>query len=175
MQRHMRRLLDGIYSFAEILAACCLVGILSLIVIQMLARWTGEVFPGAPDYAGYAMAAASFLAFAGALNKGAHIRVSIFLNLSPPNVRRWMEIWCFAVGAAVSWYFVYFGYKFVFWSWKFNDISQGQDKTALWIPQSLMLIGAVIMAIAFTDHLYQVITKGSHRIKRDLVDQSFGE
>lgn len=175
MQRRMRMLLDGIYGLSEILAALCLVAILSLIVIQMLARWTGEVFPGAPEYAGYAMAAASFLAFAGALNKGAHIRVSIFLNLSGPRLRRAMEIWCFSIGALISWYFVYYCYKFVFWSWKFNDISQGQDKTALWIPQSLMLIGAVILAIAFTDHLLQVIFKGSHRIKRDLLDQSFGE
>ena len=46
----------------------------------MLARWTGEVFPGAPDYAGYSMAAASFFAFAYALNQGSHIRVSILLN-----------------------------------------------------------------------------------------------
>lgn len=49
----------------------------------MLARWTGEVFPGVPDYAGYAMAAASFLAFANALNRGSHIRVSILLNAVP--------------------------------------------------------------------------------------------
>ena len=52
----------------------------------MLARWTGEVFPGAPDYAGYCMAAASFLAFANALNRGAHIRVSILLNAVPDGV-----------------------------------------------------------------------------------------
>ncbi len=76
----LRRFLDFLYAASGIAAALCLIAILSLIVVQMLARWTGEVFPGAPDYAGYAMAAASFLAFASALNKGAHIRVSIVLN-----------------------------------------------------------------------------------------------
>ncbi|MFT5344071.1 MAG: TRAP-type mannitol/chloroaromatic compound transport system permease small subunit, partial [Paracoccaceae bacterium] len=79
------------------------------------------------------------------------------------------------VGAAISWYFVYYGQKFVYWSWKYNDISQGQDKTALWIPQSVMLFGAVVLAIALTDHLIAVIFTGDHRIQRDLVDQSFGE
>ena len=78
----------------------------------MLARWTGEVFPGAPEYAGYAMAAASFLAFANALNRGSHIRVSIVLNAVPDSVRRWLEIWCFAIGTAVMWYFVYYGLSF---------------------------------------------------------------
>ena len=173
--RGLRRFLDFIYLAAGVGAALCLVAILLLIVVQMFARWTGEVFPGAPDYAGYAMAAASFLAFANALNRGSHIRVSILLNAVPDGVRRWLEIWCFAIGTAVTWYFVFYCQRFVYWSWKFNDISQGQDKTPLWIPQMAMLIGAVILAIALTDHLIHVIFRGDHRITRDLADQSMGE
>lgn len=173
--RGVRKGLDFLYLAAGILAALCLIAILTLIVLQMLARWTGEVFPGAPDYAGYAMAAASFLAFANALNRGAHIRVSIVLNALAPGARRWLEIWCFAIGTATMWYFVFYAQKFVYWSWKFNDISQGQDKTPLWMPQSAMLFGAVVLAIALTDHLVQLIARGDHRIKRDLADQSFGE
>lgn len=175
MTNMLRKGLDGLYLVSGIMAALCLVAILSLIVVQMVARWTGEVFPGAPDYAGYAMASASFLAFANALNRGAHIRVSILVNAVGPKMRRVLNIWCFGIGAAIAWYFVYYAQKFVYWSWKFNDISQGQDKTALWIPQSVMLFGAVVFAIALTDHLVQLFITGDHRIQRDLVDQSFGE
>lgn len=171
----IRKTLDAIYLASGVCAALCLIAILSLIVLQMLARWTGEIFPGAPEYAGYAMAAASFLAFANALNRGSHIRVSLLLNALPPAVTRWFEVWCFAVGAVVMWYFVWYGYRFVYWSWKFNDISQGQDKTPLWIPQSAMLIGAVILAIALTDNLLHVLFGGRHRIVRDLADQKMGE
>lgn len=171
----LRRGLDGLYLASGIAASLCLIAILTLIVLQMVARWTGEVFPGAPEYAGYAMAAASFLAFANALNRGAHIRVSIVLNAVSPGIRRWINVWCFAVGAAVAWYFVYYAQKFVYFSYKFKDISQGQDKTMLWIPQSTMLVGAIILAIALTDHLLHLLISGDHRIKRDLVDQSFGE
>ena len=89
----VRKLLDFIYTLAAALAAICLIIILALIVLQMLARWTGEVFPGAPDYAGYAMAAASFLAFASALNKGSHIRVSILLNAVGERTRWFLEVW----------------------------------------------------------------------------------
>ena len=113
------------------------------------------------------MASASFLAFANALNRGAHIRVSILLNALPAGLRRLTEIWCFGIGAAVMWYFVYYCQKFVYWSWKFQDISQGQDRTPLWIPQSVMLIGAVILAIALTDHLLRLIIKGKHGIVRE--------
>lgn len=168
----LRRALDGLYLASGIAAALCLIAILVLIVVQMLARWTGEVFPGAPDYAGYAMASASFLAFANALNRGAHIRVAIVLNAVPKKMRHILEIWCFGIGAAVMWYFVFYAQKFVYWSWKFNDISQGQDRTPLWIPQMAMLIGAIILAIALTDHLIHLILRGEHRITRDLTAQN---
>ena len=51
--------------------AVFLLAILGLIVAQMVARRTGNVFPGGTNYAGYAMAGASFLALAYALNKRA--------------------------------------------------------------------------------------------------------
>lgn len=174
MLKSIRTGLDLLYEISGVMAALSLIAILFLIVVQMLARWTGEVFPGAPNYAGYAMAAASFLAFASALNKGAHIRVSIVLNMLPKRARWFLEIWCFGIGTAIAWYFVFYAQKFVFWSWKFNDISQGQDKTPLWIPQSLMLIGAVILAIALTDNLITLLFKGHHRIVRE-GDESYSE
>ncbi|MEM8553040.1 MAG: TRAP transporter small permease [Pseudomonadota bacterium] len=175
MQRTIRSVLDAIYFTSGVAAALCLIAILCLIVLQMLARWTGEVFPGAPEYAGYAMAAASFLAFAHALNRGAHIRVSLLLNSVPARVRRWIDFWCFAIGTALAWYFVYFASRFVFWSWKFNDISQGQDATLMWLPQSAVLIGAFIFALALTDNTLSILTDGKSRMQDNVIEQSHGE
>ncbi len=173
--RFVRTFLDFLYQVSGVAAALCLIAILFLIVVQMLARWTGEVFAGAPEYAGYAMAAASFLAFANALNRGSHIRVSILINAVGPKLQRLLETWCFAIGTAIAWYFVWYAVRFAYWSWKFNDVSQGQDVTPLWIPQSVMVFGAVVLAIALTDHLIQLIFHGNHRISSDLVDQSHAE
>ncbi len=170
----IRKTLDFLYLASGVLAALCLIAILSLIVAQMIARWTGEIFPGAPDYAGYAMAAASFLAFANALNRGAHIRVSVLLNAVPPGPKKLLEIWCFALAAVIAWYFTYYAYWFVYWSWKFNEVSQGQDASLLWIPQSVMVIGGALLALALTDNLVHVLLKGNHRILRDTVE-SHGE
>lgn len=171
----LRRFLDFLYTGAGVLAALCLIAILVLIVAQMVARWVGAVLPGAPSYAGYAMAGASFLAFANALNRGAHIRVSVLLNAVSPKFKFYLEIWCFGLAALIAWYFTYYAYWFVYWSWKFNEVSQGQDATQLWIPQSVMVVGGGILAIALTDNLIHVLLKGDHRITRDLIDQSFGE
>lgn len=170
----VRRTLDFLYGLSGVLAALCLIAILSLIVLQMLARWTGEVFPGAPNYAGYAMAAASFFAFANALGRGAHIRVSILLNAVPPRVKLALDIWCFALGAAIAAYFTYYACTFVYWSWKFNDVSQGQDAAPLWIPQSVMVIGGALLTLALLDNLVHLLTQGAHRLQREDLE-SHGE
>jgi TRAP-type C4-dicarboxylate transport system permease small subunit len=170
----VRKTLDFLYALSGVLAALCLISILGLIVLQMLARWTGEVFPGAPNYAGYAMAAASFFAFANALGRGAHIRVSILLNAVPKRAKWLLEIWCFGLGTAIAAYFTYYAYYFVYWSWKFNDVSQGQDAAPLWIPQSVMVAGGLLLTLALLDNLVNLILRGEHRIVRENIE-SHGE
>ena len=167
--RTIRRTLDGLYLSCGILAALCLIGILILIVVQMVARWTGEVFSGAPDYAGYCMAAASFLAFAYALNAGSHIRVSLLLG-AMGKYRKWGEIWCFGIGTFLSIFFARYAIKMTYWSYKLKDVSQGQDATPLWIPQLAMCVGTVVLAIAFVDHLVQLLFTGKHGISQDAID-----
>lgn len=166
----LRRILDLLYGLAGVLAALCLISILGLIVLQMVARWTGEVFPGAPNYAGYAMAAASFFAFSNALGRGAHIRVSILLNAVPSGIKYIMELWCFASGAAISAYFTYYAYEFVYFSWRFKEVSQGQDAVHLWMPQSVMVAGGALLTIAMLDNLLHLIVRGEHRIVRDTIE-----
>ncbi len=172
--RALRRFLDTLYLVGGVISAFFLVAILVLIVLQMLARWTGHVFPGATDYVGYCMATASFFAFAYALNHGAHIRVSLFLN-ALGGKRRWGELWCFGIGAVISTYFARYAIKGNYWSWKLNEISQGLDATPVWIPQLAMSAGTILLAIAFWDHLLQLIFTGEHGIRANLVDQSHAE
>ena len=166
----LRRGLDFLYGLSGVIAAICLISILGLSVLQMLARWTGEVFPGAPNYAGYAMAAASFFAFANALGNGAHIRVSIVLNAVPARVRYILELWCFGSGAAISAYFTYYAYEFVYFSWRFKEVSQGQDAVHLWIPQSVMVAGGALLTLCMLDNLLHLILRGEHRIVRDTIE-----
>ncbi len=157
--RVLRRGLDGLYRLCGGLAAIFLVLILSTIVAQMAARWFGTVFPGSTDYAGYFMAAASFFAMAYALNHGAHIRVTLFLGKLGRH-RRWGEIWCFGMGGALAAYFAFYAIKAAYWSYKLNDISQGQDALPIWIPQIPMAIGTTVLAIALFDHLVRILLGG---------------
>lgn len=172
--RFVRRVLDALYLGCGMVAAVFLILILTIIVAQMAARWTGNVFPGSTDYAGYCMAAASFFAMAYALNRGAHIRVSLLLS-KMGRYRRWGEIWCLAVGAALACYFAYYAIKAVFWSHKLNDISQGLDATPIWIPQIAMAFGATLLAIALIDNLLRLVFTGSDGIRIEAVSDSHSE
>ncbi len=172
--RALRRILDFLYKLGGVIAAVFLVAILVIIVLQMLARWTGQVFPGATDYAGYCMASASFFAFAYALNHGAHIRVSLFLSALGRH-RRWGELWCFAIGAITATYLARYAVKGTYWSWKLKELSQGLDATPMWIPQLAMSAGTILLAVAFWDHLARIIFTGDHGIRADMVDQSHAE
>jgi len=161
--------LDALYLAGGVLASLFLVAILSLIVLQMVARWTGAsgyLVSGAPNFAGYCMAAASFLAFAHALNSASHIRVSLLLNAAG-RYRRWLDGWCLLVSALLATYLAWYAVRATRWSHKFNDISQGQDALPLWIPQMSMAIGSVLLAVCFWDNLLRLIVLKKHAIEAE--------
>ena len=165
-----RAVLDWLYRVSGGLAAAFLLLILVLIVAEMIARWTGFSLPGSSNYAGYSMAAASFFALAYTLNQGAHIRVNLILSRLG-RYRRIGEIWCFGVGVVLVSYFAYYAIKTTYWSYKLNDISQGQDATPLWIPQIAMSFGTTIFAIAMIDRLYGLLAgKWSQSTKQAIED-----
>jgi TRAP-type C4-dicarboxylate transport system permease small subunit len=148
----MRLYLTPLYRTCGALAACFLVSLAVLIFVQAAGRWLGISVPGTADYAGYCMAASSFLALAYTLGAGEHIRVTLFLQRLPRDKQRIGELWCLLVGCFLSGYFAFYSVKMVRVSYQINDVSQGPDATPLWIPQLGMAAGTTVLAIAFVDH-----------------------
>ncbi len=153
----LRRFLDGLYNLCGGIAALFLLAILSIIVLQMIARWSGVQFPGSANYAGYCMAAASFFALAYTLNHDAHIRVTLFLSRLTGWPKRLADLWCLGVATFFSAYLSWFAVKNVFVSRLIHDISQGQDATPLWIPQLPVAIGSTVFTLALVDHLIRTL------------------
>ncbi|GMG83222.1 hypothetical protein LNKW23_24350 [Paralimibaculum aggregatum] len=165
----LRRALDALYLAAAWVAAAALVAMLGVICVQMAARWFAFGFPGSTAYAGYCMAAASFLALPHALNRGAHIRVGLLLSALGRH-RHWGELWCLAVGAGLASYFAWYAIRATRWSLKFNDISQGQDATPLWIPQLAMCAGTLLLALALWDNLVLRLLTRDDNIRAETVE-----
>lgn len=167
--RTLRRVLDAVYLASGVAAAMFMILILAIIVLQMAARWFGFQAPGSTNYAGYCMAASSFLALAYALNSGSHIRVGLLLT-HLGRWRSWGEGWCLLIAAGLATYFARYAIKGAYWSYKLNDISQGQDATPMWIPQLAMVFGTILVAIALWDNLIRLIFTGKTNFREEAVD-----
>ena len=138
--RRIWRVLDAVYLASGVLAAVFMVMILLLIVAQMGARWAGITFEGSTEFAGYAMAATSFFALAHAFSRGAHIRVSILLNLNS-FTRMWLDAGAMLVAAVIATYFARYAVKTNFLSEMLNDRTQGQDQIPEWVVSLLLMFG----------------------------------
>lgn len=153
----LRRLLDRVYDAAGYLAAFFMVGILFMVLASVAGRALGFNLRGSDAYAGYAMAAASFLALAHTLKRGEHIRVTLLLERFGGRFARPLEIWSHLAGAFFSGALAWFSVRLVWQSRAFNDISQGSDATPLWIPQLAMAAGAIVLLVAMVDDLVLVL------------------
>jgi TRAP-type C4-dicarboxylate transport system permease small subunit len=149
----MRRLLDGLYDTAAWLAAACMVGLLVMVLLSILGRELHFHVPGTDAYAGYLMAAAGFLALAHTLKRGDHIRVTLLVQYVKGAGHKALEVWALAAATLLAALFAWFSARLVWLSYKFHDVSTGNDATPLWLPQIGMAVGTLILLVAFVDEL----------------------
>jgi TRAP-type C4-dicarboxylate transport system permease small subunit len=157
-------LMDRLYLYCGYLAAFFMVCIFAVTMLQIVGRYVGFNPRGLTDYVGYFMGASAFLAFAHALNRGAHVRIELFLSMMG-RYRNWAEKLSFAISSIVVFWLAYYAWMEVYWSYALDDISQGLDATPLWIPQLSMALGLSLMAIAVADHGLRLIISGHHGIQ----------
>jgi TRAP-type C4-dicarboxylate transport system permease small subunit len=179
----MRRLLDTLYRTALWAAALCLAAIALLVGAQLAGRLidgtlallhlprSDFVILSLAEISGYLLAGASFLALAGTLKAGAHIRVTMLLGVLGARARRFAEIWAFGAAAAAAGYMTWQLAKFAYVSLRFHEVSTGVVRVPLAYPQAVMALGAAILTIALLDELVIVLTQGrpSFRTAEDAI------
>lgn len=168
----MRRALDTLYRAALWASALCLVAIALLVGVQLAARLvdgalallhlprTNLVILSLNEICGYLLAVASFLALAGTLKAGAHIRVTIVLAALSERTRRYVELWAFGFAAAACAYMTGHLANFAWVSFLFHEVSAGVIRVPLVYPQAGMAIGSLILTIALVDELLIVASRG---------------
>ena len=137
------------YRLLSALSAVALVSTFVFVILGVVARTAGWDIPGLDSYAGYAIAAALFLALPSTLRRGDHIRVTLVLDRLPSAGKSILEWWsllaAFGLSAYVSWYAA----RLVWDSYVMHDISPAADATPLWIPQLAMALGCAGLSVAF--------------------------
>jgi TRAP-type C4-dicarboxylate transport system permease small subunit len=147
----MRRFLDFLYDASAWLAAVAMIGILLMVLLSIAGRQLNFNIPGTDAYAGYAMAAAGFLALAHTLKRNEHIRVTLILGRLTGRARHGLEMWALTAAVLLAGLFAVYSVRLSWVSWSIHDISTGNDATPLWIPQVTMAIGTLVLLVAFID------------------------
>jgi TRAP-type C4-dicarboxylate transport system permease small subunit len=144
----LRRSLDRLYLWAGYAAT----------------RYLGISVNGLTSYAGYLMAASTFLGLAHALTRGSHIRIDTIAKLLGP-WRRYLDLFAYAVGVAVTCWFAWYACNMAYTSFAIGEMSTDLDATDLWIPQSTMAIGTVLFAICMIDNFLTLLLTGKYLIR----------
>ncbi len=157
----MRKLLESLYLGSGVLAGVFLILIAALSLAQICGRLLGFDAYSFDDFAGFCMAASSFLGLAHTYRRNEQIRVAIVVDRLDGGKRRLMEALCLAASAFLIAYFAWYAIDMAWTSHAINDVSQGLVAVPLWLPQSGMALGLAIMAIALADDLITVLARGT--------------
>ena len=165
----MRRVLDGIYAGALVIACLAMVAIAVLVMAQILGRMTdrtllllgaaplGLSIPSLSDFGGFLFVASATLALPATLRAGGHVRVSLLLSLGGPMLRRIQGAVVLIAALALAGFAAWHSGAQALDSWRFNSVSFGMVRVPLWIPQGVMTIGFGLLLVAIIDELVAVL------------------
>ncbi|WP_160061719.1 TRAP transporter small permease [Psychromonas sp. L1A2] len=150
----MRTVLDKLYFFSGALSGLCIVAICVVILARVIGRWFSIEIPSSDDFAGFLLAAASFLGLAYTFRSGDHIRVNLFISRLPASLNRWIERFILIIGSILIIYLTWQLALLALESHEYNDLSSGYIPVPLWIVQLPLGIGMVTFSIAILDQIF---------------------
>jgi len=170
----MRKYLDWLYLGSGAVAAMLIAAICVLVTTQVVLNVITKIggagvamtIPSYADFAGYFLAASSFLALAYTLTRGGHIRVTLILKMLGGGKSSFIaEIISLFVCTLCAIFATYYMAGLVLESYQFGDMSSGIIAVPLWLPQTTVLLGLAIFAIALTDVLIRSFREGRSVVK----------
>ena len=151
--------LKTLYRLSGYIAAIFLILVATFILTGIASRIFGFYIRGLAEYSGYCMAASSFLALAYTFGEKGHIRITLFLEKSNREIRRFLELWCLSVATFFSGFLFFYFIKMLVVSIQFQERSEGADEILIWIPQVPVALGSTIFFICVLHNFILLILK----------------
>ncbi|WP_167767198.1 TRAP transporter small permease [Jannaschia formosa] len=151
------RALDAIYRAAGVLAGIFLVAICVIVCAQIVARQFQAIIPSADQFAGFCLAATSFLGLAYSFRSGSHIRVTLFVRALGGTAQRLALIAALGIAAAITGVLAWHTVAMVWQNFSRGEVTSGLVPVPLWLPQAAMAIGLALFALAVVEDLVRVL------------------
>jgi len=162
------RIIENLSDWIARISAVTL-GLMTILILVEIFLW--NIFEKttliADEYCAYGLAAIIFLGAGYCLKEKGHIRITLVLGLLPEKVSRIITFLGSGVTTIFMGYLWWYLFKMVKATVHYNSTSGTLTNTPLWIPQSIMLIGAacfLIQVAATTVKTYQAIGTGEEVI-----------
>ncbi len=158
------RLIENLSDWIARISAVML-GLMTILILVEIFLW--NIFTKttliADEYCAYGLAAIIFLGAGYCLKERGHIRITLVLGFLPEKLSRIITFAATGITTAFMGYLWWYLFKMVGATVRYNSTSGTLTNTPLWIPQTLMLIGAAcffIQLLATTLKTYQAIGTG---------------
>jgi TRAP-type C4-dicarboxylate transport system permease small subunit len=173
----MRILLTRLHQAAAIVSGVLLVLVAVLTLVQITTRLVGLPAHSWDEVATFCMAGSTFTGLAYAWRNGAHIRMELIVERLRGGARRVAESIALSVMLAITVYMAWHTADMTIVSWQTNDVSQGLLPIPLWMPQSSMALGCVVLMLAVAESLFDVLTNAELRSSSndDVLARAAGE
>ena len=153
--------IDLIIRAGGVLSAGLILGMLAVTTVNVIGRYAlGNPFRGAEEFTGYLVVAMVMAGAAEAYRRGDHIAIDLIRSTSIPGLRHISEVLYHASVLAFAVILGMTGWHTVSFSRDFESYSAGYLETPMWIPQSALVLGAFLLALAALGRLIQVFTGG---------------
>lgn len=161
----IRSLLDRLYNAGFVLAALSIVAIGLLVLVQVAGRLTdrtliamgrepvGIAITSLSELGGFLFVGAVFLALAGTLRVGGHVRVTMLAQAVPLPLQRLLAGIVLVLSLGLSGFALWSAALQAWDSWSFNAVSFGMARFPLWVPQGVMVLGLGLFWLALADEL----------------------
>jgi TRAP-type C4-dicarboxylate transport system permease small subunit len=144
-------LVDFITRVEKAAAALAALSLLALFLVGLaeivLRTFAGYSLPISLEYSGYLVAASFLLGSGWTLNQGRHVRLSLFKQSAA--LDRLSDAVAFALALALS-------FGLAAWAWGSfiqHQVSYYPSATPLWIPQSALALGALVLSLSLLKRL----------------------
>jgi TRAP-type C4-dicarboxylate transport system permease small subunit len=124
-------------------------GLMTLLILVEILLWNTieKTTLIADEYCAYGLAAIIFLGAGYCLKEKGHIRITLLLGFLPPKLSRAITFVATGVTTLFMGYLWWYLFKMVGSAVRYNSTSGTLTNTPLWIPQTVMLIGAACFFI----------------------------